>query len=222
MILFHEEINEPILNKNYFTLLEIENKRLFRRLISEIHYQENRLNLFCNSVELDFVKHSVVVYSPFTIELNNRRTANAYLKYFEQYLINEGLDSELLELWEELCDKVLQLIENEALITINDVDITIGDFLKKININVEINLSNHFIENIEEFMLFKNKYEDKKIFFWIMLSNYISVEEFYELENFANREEVYIILLENKAQFRIKTKYSRHLIIDDDLCEIIA
>lgn len=174
-----------------------------------------------NSKLLMFSKICDWIDSPWKLNFKNRRLQNNYLKNLSSHIIEDGRDERILHKWNELYNIISEIIENEALVKMNQDHILLDNILKAFNIQASIDYDIELLELLEEYLLFQVKYGEKEIFIISFFSNYLSNDDMIELASFSKREEIYIILIEHYLAPRFSKLPGRYIIIDEDLCEII-
>lgn len=207
--------------ENTVNIMIIENQVEFRRLVQELGAQSNgedgRFVLSDNDKTLKISDNVVMIIDPFSISVNNKKILDKiYSKMLteietsELYLCKDKINFKLIELLEEVVQKVDYNIEYET-------EIDFKSIFKLMNVKLEE--ASEPVEKIVHFMKAYVEILGYKIFIFVNLFSYLSDEELLSIEKYANYNKIRIMFIESNNNRHVFAN-SKNYVIDKDLCEI--
>lgn len=213
--------SDPIpLEEGCVCSLVIENQRMFRTLIKDIHQQINGENgccvlsengkplslskyaeLFCEIVPFPCNRKTLLTRAIAAIEHRAMET-----EYFER---SRNVFAEIERLLSELCEDYPLVFDGENL--------SISALLKQVNLTVE-EAPENTLESIISYMDMVAEFERPKLFLFVNLRSYFSDEELVEFFYTASLRKHRILMIESSVRPLLPGE--RRVIIDSDLCEI--
>lgn len=226
MKLYYDQINLPLIEDQYLSVLQIESSELLLKFTKAImiNLVENNENFYLahNNLSLEFNKFCEWIDSPWKLDLKNRRLQNTYINHLAKTILDNNEDEQIFQKWIELHELISTFIIEEALVNIELNNLALTEILKAFSVQANISYELNMVELLEEYILFQTKYGDVKLFIITFLSNYISNNDLNELIRFCNSEKIYVLLIEHFLPPRFSIINCRYIIIDEDLCEIIV
>ena len=214
------ENNIEINNEN-INVLEIENKKIFFRLI-------NDLNQICNGNVIEGIKTFI---DDKEVSITNK--VNVISDYFNidfskymlsiNKLINENLkdnsDKSLLLLYKKLIQKYNSIISTVDLPIMVNNDVTIESLTKILKL--KINYKNSIIENLFSIIELERSLKYSKFIVLVNLKQYLDDTELKELYKYSIYNNVNIILVDSQC-YGCSHDFEKKLIVDDNLVEFMV
>lgn len=216
------ENNITLNNENIF-VIEVENKKFFYRLVSDLYkignndildeiyfYDDNnkeinvsnKIELYNNFFEMDFnSKKNLTILN---------KTVLASLDENEKIIIMNNLKKLYKTISKCLKDIDLPLILND--------DLEIEDVIKLFKIS--LSCKDDLIEKLFLLIDIERNFRINKMLFFINLKQYLTENELEELYKYAIYNNVKIILIDSQS-YGGKIKYEKKLIVDNDLVEFM-
>lgn len=215
--------NKLSFNNESIQVIEIENKKMFYRLISDLVLLKNgeklnELYFFDDKNEELNIGSRVEVYVDFfQIDLNSKKNINALNKKISSNLTDIEKD-ELLNSFKKLYKSFNRILnEFELPIVIND-NLIIEDILKLFKISFKT--SNDLLDNLLLLIEIEKSLNLNEILFFINLKQYLNKEELEELYKYAIYNSIKIVLIDSQS-YGATINYEKKLIIDNDLEEYV-
>lgn len=215
--------NNLSFNNESIQVIEIENKKMFYRLISDLVLLKNgeklnELYFFDDKNEELNIGSRVEVYVDFfQIDLNSKKNINALNKKISSNLTDIEKD-ELLNSFKKLYKSFNRILnEFELPIVIND-NLIIEDILKLFKISFKT--SNDLLDNLLLLIEIEKSLNLNEILFFINLKQYLNKEELEELYKYAIYNSIKIVLIDSQS-YGATINYEKKLIIDNDLEEYV-
>lgn len=215
--------NNLSFNNESIQVIEIENKKMFYRLISDLVLLKNgeklnELYFFDDKNEELNIGSRVEVYVDFfQIDLNSKKNINALNKKISSNLTDIEKD-ELLNNFKKLYKSFNRILnEFELPIVIND-NLIVEDILKLFKISFKT--SNDLLDNLLLLIEIEKSLNLNEILFFINLKQYLNKEELEELYKYAIYNSIKIVLIDSQS-YGATINYEKKLIIDNDLEEYV-
>ncbi len=214
------ENNIEINNEN-INVLEIENKKIFFRLI-------NDLNQICNGNVIEEIKTFI---DDKEVSITNK--VNVISDYFNidfskymfsiNKLINENLkdnsDKSLLLLYKKLIQKYNSIISTVDLPIMVNNDVTIESLTKLLKL--KINYKNSIIENLFSIIELERSLKSSKFIVLVNLKQYLDDNELKELYKYSIYNNVNIILIDSQC-YGCSHDFEKKIIVDNNLVEFVV
>lgn len=202
-----------------FSLI-LENQKLFKRYLIDLHNQVNDLDgeivLSENNKILSIKKHIDILYRFTPFEINTKTMLNHIHSKMnekainaENYLKTAEVLSIIQRYMEELCFDMPIEMEYQKL--------DIFSVIKSIHPTI-VNDNSNDIETIIDYMSLMLDFEPKKLFVFVNLRSYFLDEEIELFVKTVKLRQMQVLLLESSSRQRIDG--IKQLTIDCDLCEI--
>lgn len=214
------ENNIEINNEN-INVLEIENKKIFFRLINDLNQICNgnvieEIKTFIDDKEVSIINKVNVISDYFNIDFSK------YMLSINK-LINENLkdnsDKSLLLLYKKLIQKYNSIISTVDLPIMVNNDVTIESLTKILKL--KINYKNSIIENLFSIIELERSLKYSKFIVLVNLKQYLDDTELKELYKYSIYNNVNIILVDSQC-YGCSHDFEKKLIVDDNLVEFMV
>jgi CRISPR-associated protein, csn2 family len=214
------ENNIEINNEN-INVLEIENKKIFFRLINDLNQICNgnvieEIKTFIDDKEVSIINKVNVISDYFNIDFSR------YMLSINK-LINENLkgnsDKSLLLLYKKLIQKYNSVISTVDLPIMVNNDVTIESLTKLLKL--KINYKNSIIENLFSIIELERSLKSSKFIVFVNLKQYLDDNELKELYKYSIYNNVNIILIDSQC-YGCSHDFEKKLIVDNNLVEFVV
>lgn len=212
--------NNVEITNDFINLLEIENKKVFFRLINDLNQICNgnvieEIKAFSDDKEINITNKVNVISDFFNIDFSR------YMLLINK-LINENLkdnsDKSLLLLYKKLIQKYNNIISTVDLpIAVNN-DATIESLTKLFKLKV--NYKSSIIENLFSIIELERSLKSSKFIVLVNLKQYLDDDELNELYKYSIYNNVNIILVDSQC-YGCSHDFEKKLIVDDNLVEFM-
>lgn len=215
--------NNIEIENNYIQVIEIENKKTFYRLVSDLYKIKNDEKLDevffydDNNQEINVYNKVDLYVNFFDIDLNSKKNLNVLNKNVINSL-TDNVKEEILNNFKKLAKSFTKILSDIDLpLSLND-NITIDDIIKLLKIS--INKTADLLSNLLLIIDLEKVLKMNEILFFINLKQYLSQEELIEFYKYAIYNEIKIVLVDSQS-YGIKLDYEKKLIIDVNLDEFV-
>lgn len=212
--------NNVEITNDFINVLEIENKKVFFRLINDLNQICNgnvieEIKAFSDDKEINITNKVNVISDFFNIDFSR------YMLLINK-LINENLkdnsDKSLLLLYKKLIQKYNNIISTVDLpIAVNN-DATIESLTKLFKLKV--NYKSSIIENLFSIIELERSLKSSKFIVLVNLKQYLDDNELNELYKYSIYNNVNIILIDSQC-YGCSHDFEKKLIVDDNLVEFM-
>lgn len=215
--------NNIKIENDYVQVIEIENKKTFYRLVSDLYKIKNDEKLDevffydDNNQEINMYNKVDLYVNFFDIDLNSKKNLNALNKNIINSL-TDNVKEEILNNFKKLAKSFTKILSDIDLpLSLND-NITVEDIIKLLKIS--INKTDELLNNLLLIIDLEKVLKMNEILFFINLKQYLSQEELIEFYKYAIYNEIKIVLVDSQS-YGIKLDYEKKLIIDANLDEFV-
>lgn len=215
--------NNIKIENNYIQVIEIENKKTFYRLVSDLYKIKNDEKLDevffydDNNQEINMYNKVDLYVNFFDIDLNSKKNLNALNKNIINSL-TDNVKEEILNNFKKLSKSFIKILSDIDLpLSLND-NITVDDIIKLLKIS--INKTDDLLNNLLLLIDLEKVLKINEILFFINLKQYLSQEELIEFYKYAIYNEIKIVLVDSQS-YGVKLDYEKKLIIDANLDEFV-
>ena len=215
--------NNIKIENDYVQVIEIENKKTFYRLVSDLYKIKNDEKLDevffydDDNQELNMYNKVDLYVNFFDIDLNSKKNLNALNKNIINSLTDNDKE-EILNNFKKLAKSFTKILSDIDLpLSLND-NITVEDIIKLLKIS--INKTDELLNNLLLIIDLEKVLKMNEILFFINLKQYLSQEELIEFYKYAIYNEIKIVLVDSQS-YGIKLDYEKKLIIDTNLDEFV-
>lgn len=220
MKLMFEGLSEPFaVVDNDISVLCIENKLLLQKVINEILCDcTNEYMLFSqNNKPLKYKNECLTVFNYFNLEYSSSFIKKLYADISN--LMNTEMSQQLSSLHSNILDVLYQIN------TVYDFDLSYNcDFdvtaLLKMQSLVPEFSGDTMLERLIDYLSIISKYDAKKCYVLLLISNYFSELEISELRDFVSLNKLRVLIVDLNSNVYEGLSVSM-TIIDKDLCEIV-
>lgn len=208
------------LKEDVIQVLTIENQQAFRKMVGELwdesEGREGSWILSDKNSPVHISKNMTVVFNPYTIDANDKKVlSKLYSELCElasqKYTMEvETINSHIIGLFSNIIQDIPYFIDYGT-------DIDLQALFKIYNIKIDVEYTS-LIERITDYIRAFHNICSIRVFTFINLKDYLSVEELKLLYEFVLYEKVNLILIEGHQSASVIPE--KHLIIDKDLCII--
>lgn len=215
--------NNIKIENDYVQVIEIENKKTFYRLVSDLYKIKNDEKLDevffydDNNQEINMYNKVDLYVNFFDIDLNSKKNLNILNKNIINSL-TDNVKEEILNNFKKLAKSFTKILSDIDLpLSLND-NITVEDIIKLLKIS--INKTDELLNNLLLIIDLEKVLKMNEILFFINLKQYLSQEELIEFYKYAIYNEIKIVLVDSQS-YGIKLDYEKKLIIDANLDEFV-
>ncbi len=215
--------NNIKIENDYVQVIEIENKKTFYHLVSDLYKIKNDEKLDevffydDNNQEINMYNKVDLYVNFFDIDLNSKKNLNALNKNIINSL-TDNVKEEILNNFKKLAKSFTKILSDIDLpLSLND-NITVEDIIKLLKIS--INKTDELLNNLLLIIDLEKVLKMNEILFFINLKQYLSQEELIEFYKYAIYNEIKIVLVDSQS-YGIKLDYEKKLIIDANLDEFV-
>ena len=196
--------NNIKIENDYVQVIEIENKKTFYRLVSDLYKIKNDEKLDevffydDDNQELNMYNKVDLYVNFFDIDLNSKKNLNALNKNIINSL-TDNVKEEILNNFKKLAKSFTKILSDIDLpLSLND-NITVDDIIKLLKIS--INKTDDLLSNLLLIIDLEKVLKMNEILFFINLKQYLSQEELIEFYKYAIYNEIKIVLVD-RYKFR--------------------
>ena len=215
--------NNIKIENDYIQVIEIENKKTFYRLVSDLYKIKNDEKLDevffydDNNQEINMYNKVDLYVNFFDIDLNSKKNLNVLNKNITNSL-TDNVKEEILNNFKKLAKSFTKILSDIDLpLSLND-NITVDDIIKLLKIS--INKTADLLSNLLLIIDLEKVLKMNEILFFINLKQYLLQEELIEFYKYAIYNEIKIVLVDSQS-YGIKLDYEKKLIIDANLDEFV-
>lgn len=215
--------NNIKIENDYIQVIEIENKKTFYRLVSDLYKIKNDEKLDevffydDNNQEINMYNKVDLYVNFFDIDLNSKKNLNVLNKNITNSL-TDNVKEEILNNFKKLAKSFTKILSDIDLpLSLND-NITVDDIIKLLKIS--INKTADLLSNLLLIIDLEKVLKMNEILFFINLKQYLLQEELIEFYKYAIYNEIKIVLVDSQS-YGIKLDYEKKLIIDVNLDEFV-
>ena len=215
--------NNIKIENDYVQVIEIENKKTFYRLVSDLYKIKNDEKLDevffydDNNQEINMYNKVDLYVNFFDIDLNSKKNLNALNKNIINSL-TDNVKEEILNNFKKLAKSFTKILSDIDLPRSLNDNITVEDRIKLLKIS--INKTDELLNNLLLIIDLEKVLKMNEILFFINLKQYLSQEELIEFYKYAIYNEIKIVLVDSQS-YGIKLDYEKKLIIDTNLDEFV-
>ena len=201
--------------------LVCENPSIYNELIIELYSGfDEKCSTFVlsqNSELIEFDKYCEIIFNPFQVNVNNKKNLEKLYVKLLKAIDENGLYMEKISIITNIIEFInkLSFLSNCNINFVEDIDFR--SFFKITDVKLEGNDDN-FVESLCNYMKVSNELQGEKIYIFINLKSFITLEQIKELYKNAIYNKFKIVLLENVDRKLIESEIK--IIIDRDGCII--
>ncbi len=222
MIFSYPLFSSPFeLEEEKISVLIIENKAYFRRILHDLFLQSSGLEgeclFFDNDKELKISKSAEIIIDFFHIDINQTKNlTKLYTALKSDYMGGENY-GKYLDLSSNISSFMTELIADFEYDLIYDEQVDLAQFFKAIGLKFSLE-EKDFLERLMDYLLLLSKYFQIKIFILVNLKSLLTDDELANFYKFLFYNKIVVLLIE--SQLKSKNGDEKVRIIDQDLCII--
>ncbi len=199
-----------------------ENPRFFRDLYVDIKSgfdgDGEAFVLSDNNKEINISKNGILIENPIDLSFNDKKTANVLSNELVE-IAEEKFQKDILEI-EEKFAALFDKLNAESSVQIDWFEESpIKSLFKAFGVVVKSDYDSH-VEKLINYLTVAVELLNVKFIVFVNVKSYFSESELTEVCKFLNYNNVFTLLLESSVREKIGDEF--RVIIDNDLCEIIA
>lgn len=202
------------------TVLTIENPKAYRDILSDlwnqIEGQEGEIILSENEKVKKLAKEAELIFNLFDLDCNNKKVITKLYQEIKE-LTNENLLNESAEINTQILGYLEKAIDQVPYALDYEVDFDVSVLLKMYDVRVNT-LAENLLEKIVEYIKVMNRICNIRIFIFVGLKQYLTVNELEQLYEFIFYEHISVLILE--PVFTKSIIGEKSWILDSDLCII--
>lgn len=213
------------IHNNVPNILVIESPTYFSLIVSAINSSitgDSKSCHICDNLELiELTKNAFICFSPFLIDLNDKRFITYAIKQLHLIVSNDPeLQIEISESFSHLESIILKLIEKSDFDLDLSKNLSLDSILKSLNPIYNSEDLSLFNMTMEYICLISKVMPKNSILFFVNLYSYFEENEILELSKFSQAMEVCLIDIENNFKSNTSLCIANLTILDKDLCII--
>lgn len=222
MKLVHLDLESQFEFDDKINLLCVENALQFRKFLEDFHCQIDGFNgkfvLSENEKNIDFSKSVAVITDYFSLDFSEKKLQNKLYAVL-QTICEEQFKVDFAKFNEEFY-RLFNKLNNESPFELDcDTDPSISALLKCFGVSFSCENSS-FIEKLCKYAEILFNLLSLKLIVFVNLKSYLSKDEIELVYKFFTYNNINIFLLE--STFQQKNEWEFCVIVDNDLCEIVA
>lgn len=211
---------ELSLRENQVTVLTVENKDAYRTLVSDLWNQveggEGEIILSDGEKIKKISKEMELVVNPFGLDCNNRKVISKLHQELKE-VSDELLIQEAAEVNKNIVEYLDKIVQYVPYAIDFEVDLDMNALLKMYDVRISC-LGENLLEKIIEYMRTMSRICNVRIFVFVGLKQYLTIDELEQLYEFVIYEKIHLICIE--SMFTKCLNSERCWILDEDLCII--
>ena len=222
MKICHYDFSKPFDIGNGVGVLVVENANKFVRYCNDFVAQQNGEDgcfIFDDGDKaFSFKKNGCILFDFFGLSLCDKKIISGLYDQMKSVVDDEYLQEyyELRGRMSEFCD---MLSVDSPIAVEYDADLCVQDFLKTMKVK-PIDNKNSFAENILDYLDAQSRFAGTKLYVLVNLLSFLDDKDYALLMTHFAYAPYSVLLLERKQCDRVDNEPM--LIIDNDLCEIVA
>lgn len=225
MKLVSELLDSPIeFNENYINILEINDKKLFNKMVYSLNKSINLnediegIYLLENNTEINLSKNSIIIYDFFNIDVNQSKMLKAlYEDIAKEYRFNYD-DETIISIQKNLIGSVREILMEYDYEFTQKETVDIKDLLKIMELKFDINYYDKSIENIFLLIDLVSAFNLYKLVVLVNAKCYFNSEEINEIYKMSKYKRINLLLVEFYKDETKKTLENK-ILIDEDFDE---
>lgn len=221
MKLVHPDWEQSVeFKENRVNVICIENQQYFTSIIVELKNQiENGNGKFIlsdNNKAMEIKNNSGILFSPFLIDLLNKRLLTAVFKEMREVAMNEEIIASN-QIKSEIISYMLKVSDYLDYDVVIPDDFDVIDLFKSTGITLNADKQD-IISTILDYVILCHRILKWNIVFAINLKSYFDLDQLKLLYENILQHKIHIVILENSNPYIISGE--KLITIDNDLCEI--
>lgn len=214
--------NEIEIDNNKILAIEIENKKYFYRIVSNLYSLSNgekieEIQLYDDSMKELSSNNLYIVNDFFNLDFENKKMVSELQKNIISSIDDKSMQ-ELINIYKKIYNSFNKILNNIDLpITMNQ-DFNLDLFIKLLKISVS--RKEELLDNLLLLIDINKILELHQTVFFINLKQYLNNTELIELYKYSIYNEVKIVLIDSQS-YGTTLEYEKKLIVDENLDEFM-
>lgn len=217
--------NEIVISNDNIFNIEIENKAYFYRLINDLNYISNSIDLlsednikfFKDGIELNLFSKIDMYIDYFNIDFNSKKIINALYKSLKNNIF-EGDKSKINSYYLKIKNILSKSFLDYNLPLLISSEYDIDTILKLLKVSIE--KKKYLLDNLLILIDINSTFKINELLIFVNLKQYLNKEELNELYKYSIYNNVKILLIDSQC-YGTCNKYEKKLIIDSNLDEFL-
>lgn len=222
MMLYFDFLNKPVeLQNGKISVLIIENKNCFRKAVQALMNGtagEGSVVLSEKNQPIEYKTNAKLIENYFALECSSQQIKSIYTDMANY--CSEEMREETMQLSQKICDYLERLNEAYDFDFRYDLELNLPELFKIKKLKPDRSCQS-LVEALLDYMLLLQKYSSIKCFILLNLHSFFSTDELTALYKELLQRNMAVLVLESNAHYEACTQENR-IIIDEDLCEIVA
>lgn len=201
--------NDIDFSKNHINVLQIQNKKLFAKMVSSFNNMCKGLSVECDEVItlleqdeiVDFTKNVLFVVDFLNFDFNQRRIQTVLYQYIDKII---KLEPEILSNINNLQDSIhiefMSIMEEFPFEILCKKDSSILDILKMYGIRIKANVDEKIIEKLFKLVELVQCLDLAKLIILVNMKQYLDSDEIVEFYKYCVYNNVKLLLLERDSE----------------------
>ena len=219
--------NDIDFSKNHITVLQIQNKKLFAKMVSSFNNMCKGLSVECDEVItlleqdeiVDFTKNVLFVVDFLNFDFNQRRIQTVLYQYIDKII---KLEPEILSNINNLQDSIhiefMSIMEEFPFEILCKKDSSILDILKMYGIRIKANVDEKIIEKLFKLVELVQCLDLAKLIILVNVKQYLDSDEIVEFYKYCVYNNVKLLVLERGLEVS-PLERERILFVDENFDE---
>lgn len=215
--------NQIVINNECINVIEIENKKSFYRLVSDLYsiiennYPDSIICFDKDGNELNLSDKLKIYVDFFNFNFDSKKYNNDIMKYLNENISDVDKDI-LLKQYNKFISSYYKVLNDiDIPLSINN-DTNIDNIVKTLKISIET--KSELLDNLLLLIDIEKNLSMKNVLIFVNLKQYLNKEELVELYKYSMYNQVNIVLIDSQS-YGVKLEYEKKLIIDQDLDEFM-
>lgn len=215
--------HDILLKEGYITVIEIENKKYFYRLINDLYsiYNSNIIEdiIFLNEEEqeINYSNKLKIFINYFDFNFDSKKYMNEISKYVNEQ-INEKDRDTLARQYAKILNIYKRILNDIDLPLSVESEINIDNLTRLMKIN--INYKQELLDNLLLLIDLEKVLESDNLLVFINLKQYLNKEELQELYKYSIYNNIQLLLIDSQS-YGVTLNNELKLIIDENLDEFM-
>lgn len=219
--------NDIDFSKNHINVLQIQNKKLFAKMVSSFNNMCKGLSVECDEVItlleqdeiVDFTKNVLFVVDFLNFDFNQRRIQTVLYQYIDKII---KLEPEILSNINNLQDSIhiefMSIMEEFPFEILCKKDSSILDILKMYGIRIKANVDEKIIEKLFKLVELVQCLDLAKLIILVNVKQYLDLDEIVEFYKYCVYNNVKLLVLERGLEVS-PLERERILFVDENFDE---
>lgn len=219
--------NEIEFDEDYVNVLEIEDRSMFKHIISElnqlINYNDENseeIILIEGNKKLDFFNNTILIYDCFNINFNETKILKQLYSDIEKRYRTEYTEEDIQKYYNSILLNINKILFDYEFEFEYKETIEIKEILKAIGLRFSTQYYNKPLDNIIYLFDVVANFKLYKILIFVNIKCYFKEDELEELYKAAKYREINVLFIESQVDHKLN-HLEKKLLVDEDFDEFI-